>query len=155
MAGEDTAGEDTTGEDTAGTGENAPVNLVVVADVDFASQQFFDIRRMGAGGLRFDNVTFFLNLMDVLVEDESFIALRSKRVRYRTLETVERQTLAYTEPAAGSRSAWTRSASGPTWTIRPGGSWSATWRKWRTGGSRRCRPISRLKRKPGSRKARK
>ena len=80
-----------------GTEENAPVNLVVVADVDFASQQFFDIRRMGAGGLHFDNVTFFLNLMDVLVGDESFIALRSKRVRYRTLETVERQTLAYTE----------------------------------------------------------
>ncbi len=85
------------GEDTVDTGENAPVNLVVVADVDFASQQFFDIRRMGAGGLHFDNVTFFLNLMDVLVGDESFIALRSKRVRYRTLETVERQTLAYTE----------------------------------------------------------
>lgn len=85
------------GQGAAGTGDNAPVNLVVVADVDFASQQFFDIRRMGAAGLRFDNVTFFLNLMDVLVGDESFIALRSKRVRYRTLETVERQTLAYTE----------------------------------------------------------
>ena len=82
---------------TDGTKENAPVDLVVVADVDFASQQFFDIRRLGAGGLRFDNVTFFLNLMDVLVGDESFIALRSKRVRYRTLETVERQTLDYTE----------------------------------------------------------
>ena len=96
VAGEGAAGEGVAGT-TAGTGENAPVNLVVVADVDFASQQFFDIRRMGAAGLRFDNVTFFLNLMDVLVGDESFIALRSKRVRYRTLETVERQTLAYTE----------------------------------------------------------
>ncbi len=85
------------GGDTAGTVENSPLNLVVVADVDFASQQFFDIRRMGAAGLHFDNVTFFLNLMDVLVGDESFIALRSKRVRYRTLETVERQTMAYTE----------------------------------------------------------
>ncbi len=76
--------------------EATPVNLTVVADVDFASQQFFDIRRVGAGGFNFDNVTFFLNLMDVLVGDESFIALRSKRVRYRTLETVEQQTLAYT-----------------------------------------------------------
>ncbi|MCY3772498.1 MAG: Gldg family protein [Gemmatimonadetes bacterium] len=80
----------------AGAGEAAPVNLTVVADVDFASQQFFDIRRVGAGGFNFDNVTFFLNIMDVLVGDESFIALRSKRVRYRTLETVEQQTLAYT-----------------------------------------------------------
>ncbi len=75
----------------------AAVDLVVVADVDFASQQFFDIRRLGAGGFSFDNVTFFLNVMDVLARDESFIALRSKRVRYRTLETVERQTLAYTQ----------------------------------------------------------
>ncbi|MDE2729537.1 MAG: Gldg family protein [Gemmatimonadota bacterium] len=91
------AGEDTAGDDAPGAGDKAPVNLVVVADVDFASQQFFDIRRMGAAGLSFDNVTFFLNLMDVLVGDESFIALRSKRVRYRTLETVERQTMAYTE----------------------------------------------------------
>ena len=91
------AKDDAAGEGAAGTGISTPVNLVVVADVDFASQQFFDIRRMGAAGLSFDNVTFFLNLMDVLVGDESFIALRSKRVRYRTLETVERQTMAYTE----------------------------------------------------------
>ena len=99
-AGEGAAGEGAVGaagEGAAETEVNAPVNLVVVADVDFASQQFFDIRRMGAAGLSFDNVTFFLNLMDVLVGDESFIALRSKRVRYRTLETVERQTMAYTE----------------------------------------------------------
>ncbi|MDD9948349.1 MAG: Gldg family protein [candidate division Zixibacteria bacterium] len=95
--GEGAAGDDVAGDGAAGTGGIAPVNLVVVADVDFASQQFFDIRRMGAAGLSFDNVTFFLNLMDVLVGDESFIALRSKRVRYRTLETVERQTMAYTE----------------------------------------------------------
>ncbi|MXX02716.1 MAG: ABC transporter [Gemmatimonadetes bacterium] len=91
------ATDDAAGEGAVGTGVSTPVNLVVVADVDFASQQFFDIRRMGAAGLSFDNVTFFLNLMDVLVGDESFIALRSKRVRYRTLETVERQTMAYTE----------------------------------------------------------
>ena len=82
---------------SASDDENARVNLVVVADVDFASQQFFEIRRLGSGGFNFDNVTFFLNVMDVLVGDESFIALRSKRVRYRTLETVERRILAYTQ----------------------------------------------------------
>lgn len=84
------------GDSEMNSADSAPVNLTVVADVDFASQQFFDIRRVGAGGFNFDNVTFFLNVMDVLVGDESFIALRSKRVRYRTLETVEQQTLAYT-----------------------------------------------------------
>ena len=98
MSGLADAGEDEGDpNDAAGGGEAAPVNLIVVADVDFASQQFFDIRRLGAGGFSFDNVTFFLNAMDVLARDESFIALRSKRVRYRTLETVERQTLAYTQ----------------------------------------------------------
>ena len=93
----DASADETDSNNAAGAGEAAPVNLIVVADVDFASQQFFDIRRVGAGGFNFDNVTFFLNVMDVLVGDESFIALRSKRVRYRTLETVEQQTLAYTE----------------------------------------------------------
>ncbi len=98
--GSDPAGaeeDDSATNDAGGAGEAGPVNLTVVADVDFASQQFFEIRRVGAGGFNFDNVTFFLNLMDVLVGDESFIALRSKRVRYRTLEAVEQQTLAYTQ----------------------------------------------------------
>ena len=85
------------GKNTAAATETVPINLAAVADVDFASQQFFNIRRLGAGGLNFDNVTFFLNIMDVLVGDESFIALRSKRVQYRTLQTVEKQILAYTQ----------------------------------------------------------
>ena len=76
------------------------VNVIVIADVDFISEQFFQIRRIGAGNLNFDNVTFFLNAIDVLVGDESFVALRNRRVQHRTLARVEAQTRSFIEQRA-------------------------------------------------------
>ena len=76
------------------------VNVIVIADVDFISEQFFEIRRIGAGNLNFDNVTFFLNAIDVLVGDESFVALRNRRVQHRTLARVEAQTRSFIEQRA-------------------------------------------------------
>ena len=76
------------------------VNVIVIADVDFISEQFFQIRRIGAGNLNFDNVTFFLNAIDVLIGDESFVALRNRRVRHRTLARVEAQTRSFIEQRA-------------------------------------------------------
>jgi ABC-2 type transport system permease protein len=45
-------------------------------------------------------VSFTLNCIDVLVGDESFIALRKRRVRHRTLATVESKVRAYADQRA-------------------------------------------------------
>ena len=98
------AGPTPAADDASAAGEPAsdwvtegPLNLVVVADLDFISEQFFQIREVAPGNLNFDNVTFFLNAMDSLIEDDSFIGLRSRRARHRTLEQVEARTAEFIE----------------------------------------------------------
>jgi len=73
----------------------AGVKAVVVADMDLMGEQFFELRRRGLEGLYFDNVTFLLNAVDELAGDASFIALRKRRPRHRTLEAVEARTKTY------------------------------------------------------------
>lgn len=72
-------------------------HLIVIADLDFISDPFFDLRSSGPATASFDNVTFFLNCIDVLARDESFISLRKRRPRHRTLERVEAQTRIFIE----------------------------------------------------------
>jgi ABC-2 type transport system permease protein len=78
-------------------GAARPSNVIVVADLDFISDYFFQLRSGAPSNVSFDNITFLLNAMDVLAGDESFIPLRSNRVRHRTLERVEAQTRQFVE----------------------------------------------------------
>ena len=77
--------------------QSSSVNVVVVADLDFIGEQFFSIRAVAPGNMNFDNVTFFLNGMDTLMEDHSFIELRSRRAKHRTLTRVEVQARSFIE----------------------------------------------------------
>jgi ABC-2 type transport system permease protein len=84
--------------DTTATAKK--LDVIVVADVDFISDQFFQIRNSGIENLNFDNISFFLNCIDLLAGDNSFVELRKRRVRHRTLATVESRVRAYSERRA-------------------------------------------------------
>jgi ABC-2 type transport system permease protein len=94
---ESAEGESDSEDEVSDRDTHLPIHVIAIADLDFISEQFFEIRRMGPANLNFDNVSFFLNAMDVLVGDESFVALRNRRVRHRTLARVEDQTRAFIE----------------------------------------------------------
>ncbi len=93
----DTEDAPTESPDAEPTGESGDIDVIVVADVDFISEQFFQVRAQAPADLNFDNVSFFLNAMDVLTGDTEFVSLRGKRARHRTLERVEAQVQEFIE----------------------------------------------------------
>ncbi len=74
----------------------AKVNhAITIADSDLIGEQFFELRKRGIENMNFDNVTFVLNAVDDLAGDRSFIALRKRRPKHRTLEALEARTQVY------------------------------------------------------------
>jgi len=76
----------------------ADANVILVGDLDMISDQFFELRKKPSENmdyLDFDNVAFVLNCVDSLAGDDSFIALRKRRPKHRTLEAVEAESEAY------------------------------------------------------------
>jgi len=80
--------------------DSTDVDVIFIADLDFIGDQFFEIRRRGFENLDFDNVSFFLNCIDMLAGDTSVIELRNRRVAHRTLTSVESRTRAFSERRA-------------------------------------------------------
>jgi len=75
-----------------GDATRKPFRVIAIADLDFISDQAFEMREQVPANVSVDNISFFLNSVDVLAGDPSFIELRKTRARYRTLEQVAAQT---------------------------------------------------------------
>ena len=84
-------------------GAKDKVRAIFVADTDIISDWFFAVRERRMYGLDLDNVSFVLNAVDSLAGDESFIPLRRRRARHRTLTAVEEATKKFTDQSATER----------------------------------------------------
>lgn len=77
--------------------KSTKLDVILVSDIDMLHRAFFSLREQGdnpeAGlDLRFDNVTFVLNVLDSLAGDDRFIEIRNRRATHRTLTAIERAT---------------------------------------------------------------
>ncbi len=86
-----------------GSTDSAKVHAIFLADIDLISDQFFSIRERKAYNLDLDNVTFILNALDYLAGDNSYIDLRKRRPKHRTLTAVEAQTKKFVEERSKER----------------------------------------------------
>lgn len=84
---------------SSGEGTAKDVNAVVIADLDMFADSFFDFHERGGDldgdgliDMRFDNVTFLLNIIDSLLGDERFIELRKRQPEFRRLSKVDEMT---------------------------------------------------------------
>ena len=88
-------------------------NVVLVADADMATPGFFTLREMGTDvrsgvSFDFDNITFILNVIDELADEEALVAIRSRRPKHRTLTRIEEATRKIRDRATISQIAYMR-----------------------------------------------
>jgi ABC-2 type transport system permease protein len=74
-----------------------PLNIITIADLDFISDYFFELRASAPADANFDNIPLFLNSIDLLAGDEGLIALSRPPRRRRTLERLETQTRTFVD----------------------------------------------------------
>ncbi len=84
------------------------INAILVADVDMLTPAFFRLREQGEVPgediyFDFDNVTLVLNVLDFLAGDDSFLELRSREPKHRTLTRVDAVTSKAREEALKER----------------------------------------------------
>jgi ABC-2 type transport system permease protein len=69
------------------------MNVVYVADIDLLASDLVNIRdrpNIGDGvAVRFDNVTFVLNAIDLLAGEPSFLEIRKRKSKHTTLKVIE------------------------------------------------------------------
>ncbi len=73
------------------------VNVVLVADIDMLHPNIFMLRERGPDpetGIHFDfdNVTFVLNVLDMLAGDDRFVEIRKRRPKHRSLTRIDEET---------------------------------------------------------------
>ncbi len=85
------------GPETAQPERKRPEQVIIICDLDFVSDFFHTQQR--ALGQPLDNLRLLFNSIETLAGDPEFVALRNRRPRSRTLETVEQQVLGFRELA--------------------------------------------------------
>lgn len=83
------------------------IRAIYVSDIDCLHSQFVDMRArpenelFGDVTFNFDNVSFVLNVIDDLADDDRFLTIRSRKFKHSTLRAVERETESAREKMEG------------------------------------------------------
>ncbi|QDU54396.1 Gldg family protein [Aeoliella mucimassa] len=78
--------------------EKTPIKAVVITDIDWLFDEFFRIRSQGEQNItnlpdmKFQNVSFVLNVLDYLAGDDRFLDIRKRSRSHRVLTLIEKAT---------------------------------------------------------------